>query len=123
MPQTYEYAGQFQIDEVKIFASSGNIIDITGEELTSYLGTITTDTENFISITGILANANVGSTTISGAQILSITGQSMTISLATIIPDSNNFLGITGIQANVTPVDLRFWDNISDGNTYTWTNI
>ena len=47
----------------------------------------------------------------------------MTISLATIIPDSNNFLNMTGIQANVTPVDLRFWDNISDGNTYTWTNL
>ena len=47
----------------------------------------------------------------------------MTISLATIIPASNNFLGITGIQANVTPVDLRFWDDINDSNTYTWTNI
>jgi len=47
----------------------------------------------------------------------------MTISLASIIPDSNNFLGITGIQANVTPVDLRFWDNISDGNTEIWTNL
>ena len=28
MPQPYEYAGQFQIDEVKIYSSSGNIIDI-----------------------------------------------------------------------------------------------
>ena len=47
----------------------------------------------------------------------------MTSALATIIPDSNNFLNMTGIQANVTPVDLRFWNDISDGNTEIWTNI
>jgi len=23
----------------------------------------------------------------------------------------------------VTPVDLRFWDDINDSNTYTWTNL
>ena len=102
---------------------NSNIIDIIGQEITTYISSITTDTENYIPITGIHANANAGSFIFKGEQILSITGQSMTISLATIIPDSNNFLEMTGIQANVTPVDLRFWDNISDGNTYTWTNI
>ena len=66
---------------------------------------------------------NVSSFIIKGEQILSMTGQSMTVSLATIIPASNNFLEMTGIEANVTPVDLRFWDNISDDNTETWTNI
>ena len=98
-------------------------LPMEGQGMTSYLGTITTGTENFISITGINANANIGSTTLSTAQILSMTGQSMTISLATIIPASNNFLGMTGMQANVTPVNLRFWDDINDSNTYTWTNI
>ena len=47
----------------------------------------------------------------------------MTVSLASIIPNSNNFLNMTGLQANVIPVDLRFWDDISDGNTEIWTNI
>jgi len=91
--------------------------------MTIHSGTVTTASENIIPITGINANANTGSITISSAQILSITGESMTVSLATIIPDSNNFLEMTGIQANVTPVDLRFWDDITDGNTYTWTNL
>ena len=112
-----------EVDLGNITTGSANIIDITGEEITSSLGTISTDTENFIPITGIHANANAGSFIISSEQILNITGQSMTISLASIIPDSNNFLNMTGIQANVTPVDLRFWDNITDGNTYTWTNL
>ena len=47
----------------------------------------------------------------------------MTTALATIIPSSNNFLNMTGIQATITPVDLRFWDNIPDENTEIWTNI
>jgi len=91
--------------------------------MTTYLSSITTASENIIPITGINANANTGSITISSSHILSITGESVTISLATIIPDSNNFLEMTGIQANVTPVDLRFWDDITDSNTFTWTNI
>ena len=46
----------------------------------------------------------------------------MTTALATIIPNSNNNK-YDWSTSNVTPVDLRFWDDISDGNTEIWTNI
>ena len=106
-----------------ITTGTANTLDIIGQGINITSGNVSTATGNTIEITGINANANVSSITISSSHFLAITGEEMTSALATIIPDSNNFLNMTGIQANVTPVDLRFWNDISDGNTEIWTNI
>ena len=106
-----------------VVTGTANSIDIIGQGINITSGNVSIASGNSIEITGINANANVNSITISSSHFLAITGEEMNTALATIIPDSNNFLNMTGIQANVTPVDLRFWDNISDGNTEIWTNI
>ena len=47
----------------------------------------------------------------------------MTTSLANVTLNTNNFILQTGQEMTVTPVNLRFWDPITNDNIEIWTNI
>ena len=105
-----------------IAGSSANVF-LTGQVLNTSSGNFIITADQILPITGSSANANVSSITISAEHFQLITGQEMTTSLANVTLNTNNFILQTGQEMTVTPVDLRFWDPITNDNTETWTNI
>ena len=106
-----------------ITTGSASIVAITGQVLNTGLSSFIITTDQILPITGINANANVSSITISAEHFQLMTGQEMTMTLDDIIPSTNNFILQTGQEMTVTPVDLRFWDPITNDNIEIWTNI
>ena len=106
-----------------ISTGSASNFEITGQVLNTSSGSFIITTDQILSITGNSASANVSSITISAEHFQLMTGQEMTMTLNDITPSTNNFLVQTGQEMTITPVDLRFWDPITDDNTETWTNI
>lgn len=102
---------------------TANFISITGKELTSSLGNLSFFIENFIPITGEELTITANTITIKSDQILNMTGNEITVAQATIIPKSENFLSISGNQANIDTTTLKFWNSIIDNNQENWTNI
>lgn len=106
-----------------IITGSASSTTITGQVLNTASGSFIIIADQILPITGNSANANVSSITIMAEHFQLVTGQEMTMTLNDITLSTNNFLVQTGQEMTVTPVDLRFWDPITNNNIETWTNI
>jgi len=107
-----------------IVVGTATFLDITGQELTTFLGNVIANSENFITITTAgQSNTTVNTISLSTVNIIDITGNSLTTSSGNVIANSENFLSITGNQANVTATNLKFWDPITGNIVETWVNI
>ena len=96
---------------------------IVGQVLNTSSGSFIISADQILPITGNGANANVSSITISAEHFQLMTGQEMTMGLSNVSLNTNNIILQTGQEITVTPVNLRFWDPITDDSTETWTNI
>ena len=106
-----------------IVVGTANFIQITGEEITTFLGNVSTTSENFIPITGSQVAATANSIAIRADQILTITGNGITTSLGNVTLNTNNFISVEGLNINANVTSLKFWDPITGNIVETWVNI
>jgi hypothetical protein len=114
----------------ELFTALGSVdpapdVELTGQQLTTNIGTAIAFTDVLVSVTGIQITSSLNSVSIDLNTPVNVTGQGLTLALNSVTAIIDNTVNVSGnnLTARVGQVYVTAWQIVDTGQNINWTPV